>query len=95
VDVYSEGALAASPVLEAFNANSAYLKKQAVLSAFKNCANVTRACEIADIARVTFYEWLKKDPEFKQPMKPRVKRPSRFSKMRQLSVPRLADPTRC
>ena len=36
-----------------------------MLSAFKNCANVTRACEIADIARATFYEWLKEDPEFK------------------------------
>ena len=42
-----------------------HLKKQAVLSAFKNCANVTRACEIADIARATFYSWLKEDPEFK------------------------------
>jgi len=42
-----------------------HLKKPAVLSAFKNCANVTRACEIADIARATFYEWLKEDPEFK------------------------------
>src|SRR6516225_7944404 len=42
-----------------------HLKKTAVLSAFKNCANVTRACEIADIARATFYGWLKEDPEFK------------------------------
>jgi hypothetical protein len=42
-----------------------HLKKAAVLSAFKNCANVTRACEIADIARATFYSWLKEDPEFK------------------------------
>jgi hypothetical protein len=42
-----------------------HLKKQAVLSAFKNCANVTKACEIADIARATFYGWLKEDPEFK------------------------------
>jgi hypothetical protein len=41
-----------------------HLKKQAVLSAFKNCASVTKACEIADIARATFYGWLK-DPEFK------------------------------
>jgi hypothetical protein len=42
-----------------------HLKKTAVLSAFKNCANVTRACEIADIARATFYGWLKEDPGFK------------------------------
>ena len=40
-------------------------KKAAVLAAFKKCASVTRACEIADIARATFYGWLKDDPEFK------------------------------
>ena len=42
-----------------------HLKKPAVLSAFKKCASVTKACEIADISRSSFYEWLKEDPEFK------------------------------
>ena len=36
-----------------------------MLSAFKNCANVTKACELVDIARATFYGWLRDDPEFK------------------------------
>ena len=42
-----------------------HLKKPAVIAAFKNCANVTKACELVDIARATFYGWLKDDPEFK------------------------------
>ena len=42
-----------------------HLKKAAVLAAFKNCANVTKACELVDIARATFYGWLRDDPEFK------------------------------
>jgi hypothetical protein len=36
-----------------------------VLWAFKKCASVTEACEIAEISRDTFYRWLKEDLEFK------------------------------
>jgi hypothetical protein len=42
-----------------------HLKKAAVLGAFKGCANITRACQIADICRDTFYRRLKEDPEFR------------------------------
>jgi hypothetical protein len=42
-----------------------HLKKPAVLAAFRGCANITRACQIADICRDTFYRWLKEDPEFR------------------------------
>lgn len=43
-----------------------HLKKPAVIAAFKGCASVTKACEIADICRDTFYRWLKEDPEFRE-----------------------------
>jgi hypothetical protein len=60
-----------------------HLRKPAVLSAFKKCASVAKACEIADICRDTFYRWLKEDPEFKTAYELRVKRRSRFLKTRQ------------
>lgn len=41
-----------------------HLKKPAVLAAFKGCASVTKACEIADICRDTFYRWLREDADF-------------------------------
>ena len=30
------------------------------------CASVTKACEIADICRDTFYRWLREDADFKK-----------------------------
>lgn len=43
-----------------------HLKKPAVLAAFKGCASVTKACEIVDICRDTFYRWLREDADFKK-----------------------------
>ena len=43
-----------------------HLKKPAVLAAFKGCASVTKACEIVDISRDTFYRWLREDADFKK-----------------------------
>ena len=31
----------------------------------RTAPTLPKACEIADIARTTFYEWIKDDPEFK------------------------------
>jgi hypothetical protein len=36
-----------------------------VLTAFKTCASVTRACKTTDICRDTFYRWPKEDATFK------------------------------
>ena len=41
--------------------------KKAVLAALEQSLGVvTEACRTAGIGRVTFYEWLKNDPEFKR-----------------------------
>lgn len=42
------------------------LKKQSVVQIYqKTFGNVTSACKHANISRVTYYGWLKTDPEFK------------------------------
>lgn len=47
-----------------YNTNT---KKKAVLDMLKRSRGiVSSACEGADISRVTFYEWVKTDPEFKE-----------------------------
>jgi hypothetical protein len=42
------------------------LKKKTVIEAYQKAfGNVSIACKGGDISRFTFYDWLKKDPEFK------------------------------
>ena len=43
------------------------LKKQTFLAKMKaTLGNITASCQAADIARKTYYEWIEKDPDFKQ-----------------------------
>lgn len=39
-------------------------RQAAFLEAFKECATVTHAAEIAKVGRRTHYDWLKKDPAY-------------------------------
>ena len=46
--------------------NTNILKKQILVALEKSLGIVTTACKNVGIARVTFYEWLKKDEEFRK-----------------------------
>lgn len=36
-------------------------KQKAFIAAYKECGNISRACDIAEITRTTHYRWLKED----------------------------------
>ncbi len=42
------------------------LKPELIEEIRKNYGNVSMTCDLLDISRTTYYDWLKKDPEFKR-----------------------------
>lgn len=63
---------------------SAHLKKAAMLAAYAELGNVSKAAEAAEIGRTTHYDWLDADPEYK----------ARFQEAHRLATERLEEEAR-
>lgn len=47
--------------------NNNWQRKEIFLAAYKaNFFNISKSCKAADIARITYYDWKDKDPDFAQ-----------------------------